>query len=321
MGDLELSVVIKDYDHVAPLAAGDVTLEGAEMDLIRDTEGALDRTLNDSSVDVGELSFARHIIRLANDDRSFVGIPVFPTQRFRERVFYTLEANGITELTDLAGKRMGTNEWPATGNTWSRAVLREQGVDITGIEWTVGPVDDPDYPMRPHPKLPENVRMAEDGITLRQLLLEGEIDALMCPLPPAGFYDPNDPVVRVLADYRQAEKEFYRRTQIYPPHHLMGIRRDVFEANPWIATALFDAFERSKDQWFEQRARLTDTVPWLLPEIEETVALIGEDWLPYGYDAKQREIEMLCREAYEQGLIDQPLDPDTIFEEFDNVAK
>lgn len=320
MSDVSLTVVIKDYDHVAPLAAGDVEVEGIDLELDRDTENALDRTLRDEEIEVGELSFMRHIIRLANDDRSFVGFPVFPTQRFRERCFYTRRDTGIDALADLAGKRIGTNEWPATGNTWSRAALRERGVEIDSIDWWVGPVDDPDYPMRPQGELPSNVQMAASGRTLREMLLADELDGLMCPLPPEGFYDETDPVVRVRPDYRQAEIEFYKRTNIYPPHHLMGIRREVYEENPWIAERLCDAFEAAKDQWLASRRRLTDTTPWLMPEIEETVSLIGEDWLPYGIDAKQYEIERLCREAYEQGLIDEPLDPESVFAEYKELT-
>lgn len=319
MAEVSLTVLIKDYDHVAPLAAGDVAVPDIDLHLDRDTEGALDRTLNDESIEVGELSFMRHVLRLAEGDRSFVGIPVFPTQRFRERCFYTRRDTGIDTLAGLAGRRIGTNEWPATGNTWSRAVLRDRGVSIDSIDWTVGPVDDPDYPMRPQGELPSNVRMAEDGRTLREMLLADELDALMCPLPPEGFYEPEDPVVRVRRDYRVAEREYYKRTGIYPPHHLMGIRREVFEEHPWIAERLYDAFEESKDRWLQSRRRLTDTVPWLLPEIEETVALFGEDWLPYGVEPKRQEIAKLCTEAHEQGFTEERLDPESVFAEYEEA--
>lgn len=311
---------MKDYDFVAPIVMGDIDVPGIDLQIDRDTEHALDRTLNDSSIEVGELSFMRHILRLSEGDRSFVGIPVFPTQRFRERCFYTHRDRDIDVLAQLAGTRMGTNEWPATGNTWSRATLRERGVDIDSIDWWVGPPDDPEYSLRPQGDLPPNVQMAESGRTLREMLLADELDAMMCPLPPTGVYDADDPLVRVRPDYRQAEKEYYKRTNVYPVHHLIGIRRETFEENPWIAERLYDAFEASKEQWLQRRRRLTDTVPWLLPEIEETIALIGEDWLPFGEEAKRHEIETLCREAYEQGLIDDPLDPESIFEEYRAVT-
>ena len=320
MGEVELTVLIKDYDHVAPLAAGDIDVPDIELNLVRDTPNALDRTLNDPSIDVGELSFSRHIIRLSRDDHSFVGIPVFPTQRFRERCFYTRTDTDLTDLAELEGTRIGTNEWPATGNTWSRAAIRERGVGIDTIDWLVGQVNDPETSLRPHDELPDNVAFSADGVALRDLLLDGELDALMCPRPPDGFYDDDVPIRRVYPDYRAAEREFYERTGIYPPHHLMGIRRDVFEENPWIATQLYDAFQESKLAWQAERRYLTDTVPWLLPEIEEATELFGEDWLPYGVEPKREEIAMLCEEEVAQGLIDRPVDPETVFAEFAELA-
>ena len=138
MGKLQLTLVIKDYDHVAPLAAGDVVAEDLDLTLDRDTAGALDRTLADPSIQAGELSFARHIARLAEGDHTFVGIPIFPTRLFRHRSFFVRRDSGMSGLQDLVGKRVGTNEWPATGNTWSRAVLRESGIRIDSIKWSVG---------------------------------------------------------------------------------------------------------------------------------------------------------------------------------------
>jgi len=80
-----LKMVTKDYDFVAPLACGDVVPEGIELTLERDTPGALDRTLSDASIDVGELSFSRQITRVANGDTSFVGIPIFAQRAYRHR--------------------------------------------------------------------------------------------------------------------------------------------------------------------------------------------------------------------------------------------
>ena len=316
----KLTLVIKDYDHIAPLAAGDVTVEGIDLDLVRDTENALDRTLADESIEVGELSFSRHLIRLADGDRSFVGIPVFPTHGFRHRCFYVLDDSDLHELADLAGIRIGTNEWPATGNTWTRAVIREAGVSIDDIDWWVGPVEDPDYPMRPHPELPDNVHWAADGRTLLGMLHDGDLDALMVPLPPAGLYDDGDPLVRLFPNYREEERAYYERTGIYPAHHIVGIRREAFERDPWIARSLYDALEESKQQWYSRCRRLNDTTPWLRAELEETTALLGEDWHPYGVEENRDVIETLCREEYEQGLIDEPLDPDTVFAEFEELT-
>jgi 4,5-dihydroxyphthalate decarboxylase len=319
MSNVSLTLVVKDYDHLAPLASGDVQVKDIDLSLERDTPGALGRTLSDPSIEVGELSFSRHIIRVANNDRSFVGIPIFPTHGFRHRCFFVRRDSGFHELQQLAGKRIGTNEWPATGNTWSRATLREQGVSIDNVDWWVGPVDDPDYPMRPQGDLPANVQLTQPGQTLVEMLLGDELDALMCPIPPRGFYAAGSSVVRLFPDYPHVEKEYYRRTGIYPAHHIIGIRRQVFDRDPWIARNLYKALDESKTVWQANRRRLTDTTPWLLADIEESTELIGHDWHPNGVGPNRKMIQALCDEEYGQGLISEPLDGSAVFAEFEAV--
>lgn len=320
MSKLTVTVVAKDYDHLAPLACGDVVAEDLDLKLDRDTPGALDRTLNDPAVQVGELSFARHLARLSRDDQSFVGIPIFPTRAFRQRCFFIRRDSGLRELKDLAGKRIGTNEWPATGNTWSRALLREQGVSIEGINWLVGSIDGPPSG-RSQGDLPPHVKENTTDRSLRDLLVGGQLDALMCPTPPKGFYDADSPVVRLIPDYRRAELEYLRRTGLYPAHHIIGIRRELFDREPWVAQSLYRALDESKMRWQQSRRRLAETTPWLLNEIEDVTAILGEDWQPSGVEPNRTMVQALCDELQAQGLLARPLAEAGVFAELEKVMR
>lgn len=315
-----LTLLMKDYDFLAPLAAGDVTAEGADLTLRRDTAGALDRTLADASVHAGELSFSRHIQRLAASDHSFVGIPFFPTRAFRQRCFFVRRDSGLHRFADLAKKRIGTNEWPASGNTWSRAILRDAGVRIEEIQWWVGTVDGAPS-NRPQGSLPAYVRPAPADRTLRDMLLDGELEALMCPIPPKGFYEANSPIVRLVPDFRKAEQEYFRRTGICPLQHVVGVRRHVYEREPGVLKALYGVLEQSKLAWQASRRRLADTLPWTLAEIEETTALMGEDWHPNGVEPNRRTIQAFLDEQVAQRLIANPPTVDALFAEFQQVMK
>src|SRR5438132_569221 len=178
-----LTLVMNDFDFLAPLACGEVVAEGIDLRLERDTQRALDRTLADPAIHAGELSLARHVARTAAGDRAFVAVPIFPHRAFRHRCFFVRRRSGLRDLGDLAGRRIGTNEWPATGNTWSRAALRERGVEIEGIAWSVGTVDAPSPGAIKDP-LPAHVQPAPAGRSLRAMLLDGELDALMIAYPP-----------------------------------------------------------------------------------------------------------------------------------------
>jgi len=313
-----LTLLTKDYDYLGPLGAADVAVEGIDLTFMRSTETALNRTLSDPSVDAGELSFARHVIRVAEGDRSFIGIPFFIVRAFRHRCFFVRRGSSLRSLKELKGRRIGTNEWPATGNTWSRAALREQGVPIQEIEWSVGPVDGAPS-KRPQGALPSNVHPAPAGRTLREMLLDEELDALMVPDPPAEFYETDSPIVRLISDYAAAEREYYRRTGVYPAHHIVGMRKEAFDRSPAAARGLCAVLETSKSRWLDRINELTETTPWLIAEIEVSQALFGRDWNPSGVPANMTMIQALCDELSAQGLVSRRVDAAEVFQEFEKA--
>lgn len=312
--NVKLRLVTKDYDFLAPLACGDVVADGLDLTLDRDTANALDRTLSDASIEAGELSFSRHLSRLARADNSFVGIPVFPQRAFRHRCFFVMRNSRLDSFESLKGKRIGTNEWPASGNVWSRAILRHHGVPIESVRWWVGSIDGKPS-NRSQGNLPPHVQVATDR-TLLAMLLAGELDALMCPHPPKGFGEPDNQVVRLIQDFRTAEIEYYRRTGLFPVIHTIGVRRQTYEARPWILRSLFLALNASKLHWQASRRKLSDTTPWALMEIEMATALFGSDWYVYGVEPNLQVIQALCNELYDQGLNPNRLEAASVFPEF-----
>lgn len=312
---VQLKLVMKDYDFLAPLACGDVVAERIRLNLERDTPGALDRTLSDATIDAGELSFSRQISRLANGDTSFVGIPIFPQRAFRHRCFFVRRDSGLDTIESLAGKRIGCNEWPASGNVWTRAILRTHNVAVEGIQWSVGSIDGKPS-NRPQGNLPPFVKHVTDR-TLLSMLLDGELDALMCPHPPKGFHDEGSPVRRLLEDFRTAEIDYFRRTRTFPTIHVIGVRRAVYEKHPWVLNDLFQAIEASKLRWQASRRNLSDTTPWAIMEIETATSLFGRDWYPYGVEKNRGDIEKLSHELFVEGLIPRKLTANELFAEFE----
>lgn len=313
-----LTVVMRDYDYLALLYGGDVVPDGLQLTIDRKTP--ITQPYTDSSIMASELSFSRFLIAMSKGDRTFVGIPFFPTRAFRHRCFFIKRGSELRELKQLEGKRIGTNSWPDTGNTWTRAALREAGVRIDRIHWWVGPLDE-NYPVRPQSGLPPYVTEAPAGRMLRDMLLNGDLDALMCPFPPKGFYEPNTQFVRLIPDYRRAEREYYHRTGVYPPHHIIGLRREYFERNAQVAVSLYRVFDQTRLLWQQRRQFMAELTPWTLTDIEETASLMGADWQPSGVTANRKVIQALCDEELAQGLIDRPLDATKVFAEFDAILK
>jgi len=313
MAPLSLALVAKNYAYLAPLFLGDVQVEGVTLRFDR-TPDAPQRTRDDPSVDVGEMSFSWYLRRLAANDCPFVGIPFFVLRSFRHRTFFVARGSRLRQLQDLEGRTVGTNGWANTGNTWSRAVLRAEGVRVERVLWCVGSIEG--EPFSPPDTLPLHVRRAIPDRRLVDMLVAGGLDAILSSTPPVIYHAPESPVVRLLPDYRAAEQAYFRRTGIYPGTHIIGVRRAVFDAHPWVARRLYEAFERSKARWLDELRALPMTTPWLMADVEETQAVMGRDWNPSGVEPNRAMIRTACDELLAQGLIARPIEPDRVFAEF-----
>jgi 4,5-dihydroxyphthalate decarboxylase len=315
MTALGVNLAIRDYDFVAPLALSDVTAERIELRLIRSFD-ALARVTNDPAVHGGEASFSRYVQRLAAGDRTFVGLPAFVMREFRHRNFFVRRDSKLTDVSQLAGARIGLDAWPASGNTWSRGLLRAAGIDLGKIRWVVGAVNPGDPPPAADP-LPVGVTRAPDGRPLRDLLIAGELDVLIWAWTPAGFYEPDSPLRRLYPDFRTVERDYYRRTSIYPAHHLVVLRRELVEREPWVARSIYAALAAARAHADQTRLTLHETSAWCLADLEEERALLGPAFAPYGYRENRAMVAAFCAEQLAQGLIAKPLDPDQVFADFE----
>jgi len=314
----KVTIATRDYDYVTPLALDDVTADGVDLRLLLDFD-ALRRFAGDETIDGGEASFSQYLRRIAAGDRSLVGLPVFIMREFRHRCFFIRRDSDMADVSHLRGKRVGTDTWGASGNTWSRAIIRAAGVPLDGIRWFVGPVNPGDEPADTR-ALPAGVAATPGGRPLGELLLAGELDALMCPWPPRGFGDPDSRIRRLYPDYRSVEREYYRQTRIYPGHHLVVLRRPFAERHPAAVRAIFRAFVRAREVSEHHHRVLHETSPWLLADLEEQSALMGPDYRPYGYRENRTMVAAFCDEQFAQKLIAGPLDPDALFSDFEELT-
>ncbi len=301
------------WDHITPLLTGEVVLEG--IDLQYDVHHGLGPVTDNPSCSGGEASLGRFLIETAHGNRDFVGLPIFPMVAFRHRCFLVKRGTTLGDLSELEGKRVGLDAWPNSGNTWTRVMLRQAGVDIWNITWVIAPIEGPADASHGYvpSEAPPNVQGGPTGKSLVDLLLAGEIDVLVAAFMPTGFFSPESPIVPMIPDYREAEKAYYQKHGYVPAHHLIKLRREVVERDPWIIKTLMTAFTESKRLWLERRRHLADTTPWLLAELAETAAIFGDDWQPDGLEANLKMLHDFCQDQYAQKLVGVPVDPVAAF--------
>ncbi len=98
--------------------------------------------------------------------------------------------------------------------------------------------------------------------------------------------------------------------------HAVAIRADVIEANPWLPKAAFEMYYKAKQVAYanlETTTALKVTLPWVTQEFEDTRSLMGNNYWPYGVTPNRKELELVMRYVYEQGLTRRQMSFEELF--------
>jgi 4,5-dihydroxyphthalate decarboxylase len=117
-------------------------------------------------------------------------------------------------------------------------------------------------------------------------------------------------------DFLELEQRYVKETGIFPIMHVIAIRREVFEANTWVAMSLFKAFEESKRRSLERVLSPTTSslpIPWCYELAKRAQAIIGEDPMPYGVEANHTTLDAFLQYAFEQGVCHRRMQPEELF--------
>ncbi len=132
---------------------------------------------------------------------------------------------------------------------------------------------------------PEKFKIEHVTQSLAQALEAGDIDALYTARAPSTFR-PNGKVVRLFDDPKSEDLAYFRKSGIFPPMHILCVKRDVFHATPDIGRHLFSAFKQAQDvakQRLFDSAALSVMLPWLVEHLFETEKDLGADYWSSGF--------------------------------------
>jgi 4,5-dihydroxyphthalate decarboxylase len=317
---LFLTVACGEYDRTAALQTGAVQAEGIRLTYIPlQAEEIFWRMGHHREFDASEMSLSNHITMTSRGNSPFVAIPVFPSRFFRHSCIFINTDSGIKKPADFKGKRVGAPEYSITAAVWIRGFLNDDhGVKASDMNWLVGGQEDPGRKERVKLELPPEIKVDSiaDDKTLNGMLESGEIDALISARSPSCFMKGSAKVQRLFPNYKDVEIEYYKRTKIFPIMHVLVIRREIYDKNPWIARSLYKAFCDAKDHAIKNMHisnTLSCTLPWLPWEREQLKEIFGTDWWPYGIEPNRHVLEHLIRYMGEQGLLARSVKVEEVF--------
>lgn len=319
MNKLRLSVAMGDYDRTRALLDGRVQIDGVDpVYMTLYPEEMFFRAMRSQDFDICELSFSSYMVKMAQNTCPYVAVPVFLSRAFRHTSIY-VRKDRVHKPEDLKGRRIGLPEYQLSAHVWARAILQDDhGVHPEDVTWLRGGIETPGRPEKIALKLPAGVRLenAPEGTTISELLDRGEIDGFMAPRPPSAQALSNPDVGWLFDDPTAAAKDYFKRTGIFPIMHVVGVRKTLCDAHPWLPMAVFKAFNQAKGAALEALSDTSATkvtLPFVEEQLKAARETMGQDFWSYGVAANRATLDAFLRHHHAQGLSQKRMQIEEIF--------
>jgi 4,5-dihydroxyphthalate decarboxylase len=317
MPSIPLKIGVSDSDRMRPLVDRQVTIAGVDATIeLMPVQALFNKQLTEHVFDCCEFPLATYLRTLDAPEKPYLGIPVFPSRHFRFSCVFVHAGSGIANPADLAGKRVGVPVFDMAAAVWLRGIFEDHyGLDRTAPIYVSGGLEEARRGEE-HPQFyPDKFRIEHvTDRSLAELLAGREIDALYTARAPSTW--PSANVRRMFDDPVEAEFAYFTKTGIFPPMHVLAVKRPLAERHAGLTRSLFDAFVAAQGM---AQAKLADSaalgvmLPWLLEHLQETERRLGKDYWPVGFAKNRTTLELMIRYMREDGLIKTAFAPEDLF--------
>jgi 4,5-dihydroxyphthalate decarboxylase len=296
MTDRRLSAVSRTQGANRALKDGTITparwdLAFVEVPVLVD---AFRRMVRGLEFDMSEMAITTYLCAKAHGT-PFTALPIFLVRAFHHGAIAVNTRAGIDHPKDLEGRRVGVSRgYTVTTGVWARGILQDEyGVDLDAVTWVLSG-DEHVEAYRP----PANVVPMESGATLADLLVSGELAAVI------GVDVDHPDVTPLIPDADEAGFAALAQRGHYPINHLVVVKDDLLEAHPDIAVEVFEAFTAAKNDYVSQLRAGAGATP-SDRMLRRVMDITGADPMPYGIEPNRHAIEELIRHAVSQHIIDE----------------
>ncbi len=289
-----LKIALGTYGLTKPLKNGEVapgrlSLEYANIDQIVPAMRRMCRALE---YDICEMAFTTYLCARAYD-KPFTAIPVFVTRNFHHWAVFINTKSGIKTPKDLEGRKVGVNRgYTVTTGLWARGILQsEYGVDLNSITWI--PTDDEHVAEF---EAPDNVDYSQRGKPMRELLLDGVVDAAIGEIGVEAAE-----IKPLIPDARNAAFDYFRRTGIYPINHGVVVKNELLKEAPWIVGELVRMLEAAKTIYLKDLSGSGSISSWDQAAIDN--AKVVGDPFPFGVEQNRKALQAITEFAVNQNMV------------------
>jgi len=294
--NLELTFSVSDYHRTRPLLAGQVTLDGIKPNFYAAGPGEACLVPVYEQFDVAEMSLSWYAMARDRGEPVYA-LPIFPLRMFIHPYISVRADSGIAQPRDLIGKRIAMDRYRLTVGLWARGILQEHyGVAPDAMHWFTGEPEGAGF------VAPAGIELTMAGKDSEQMLLDGDVDALISPNVPKCYRAGDARIRRLFPDIRTTVQDYFDKTGIFPITHTVVVREELLMREPWIVDRLVKGFEDADAvcrKEYDYPKRLSFPTGALILEEEEK--RFGANPWQHGLEPNKHVLETFMGYAADQG--------------------
>ena len=284
---LVLHSLLGNHPNTKALKSGQVSSPLVKFDYfeVKVANTQFKAIVRDLKYDFGELAIVT-FLQARHYGKPYILLPATIVGRNQHHtIFYNAEKGALTPR-DLNGKCIGVRAYTQTTGTWVRGFLaQDYGVDPNTVTWITF-----EEPHVVEYRDPPNVRRAPDGKVLKQMLLDGEIDAAIL-----GDVGEDGPIRHLIPNHEEAGRAWAHAHGGVPINHLAVLRENIVRSRPDVVREVYRVLKES---------RAAASLP-----------TGANDPLRFGIAAIRQSLEQINAYAVEQKLIPRAFSADELFED------
>jgi len=286
-GPVTLHSLLGNHPNTKAMKSGQVSSPLVKFDYfeVKVANMQFKAMVRDLKYDFGELAIVT-FLQAKSYGKPYVLLPATIVGRNQHHtIFYNAE-RGHLAPSDLNGKRVGVRAYTQTTGAWVRGFLSgDYGIDLDRVTWVT--FEDPHLAEY---RDPAGVERAPEGKTIKQMLLDGEIDAAIL-----GDVAEEVPLKHLIPDHEPAGRAWARKHGGVPINHLAVVRESIVKARPDVVREIYRVLKESRDA--------------------SGIPLGEDDPLRFGINAVRASLQRIASYAVQQELIPRLLSPDELFED------
>src|SRR4051812_46373395 len=218
---MRLRTLLGDHPGTAALKSGAIKSDSVSFDFVdySPTNKGFKPMVREQAFDVSEMAIVTYLMA-KSFDKPMVLLPNVVVARFQHGHALYNAKRGALKPSDLNGKRVGIRSFTTTTGAWLRGILaNDHGVDLNSIDWVT-------FEDAHVAEFNDTTKRAPDGKQIIQMLVDGELDAVLGEKVEHADLKP------LFADVAAEEKAWSAKHKAAPINHLVVVSRTLCEKNP-----------------------------------------------------------------------------------------